>query len=128
MDITAMNHEHLRILYKNKQARALFGMKKSWFLRKITFNDLLERSLIKFVDDKVYVLYVILPEPTQIGANSHHLCKVVVESNEFKPCALHAQSQCKKKNLEYARESHMVDYMYNHDRNISVSLGHTEYM
>lgn len=120
--------EFLKILYKNKEARKLFDIKKTFYKNSYTYNEVLKTSIIRYMSDKEHVLYVIFQSPIPNLSIQRHLCKIVIKTNKFDFCSLHRSSTCPENNAKYARESYLVDYMRNYDRNMSICFGSVTYI
>ena len=61
-----MNKTHLKTLFKNKEARTLFGLKKTLFRNKYSYNELLKKSEVVHISGKKNVLYIILSTAIEI--------------------------------------------------------------
>jgi hypothetical protein len=123
-----INSKYLKILFKNKRTRKLFEIKKSLFFGNYTCNDLLMSSKTYFMSEKVEVLYVVFPLSINDGGYERHLCKIIIKSNLFEFCSMHRYSTCEKLKIKYANESHLVDYMKKHDRNMTICFGSVFYL
>jgi len=122
------NSKYLKIVYKNKEARSFFGLYKSLFFRSIGSTDLFSSSKITLLDSKDPVLYIVFDKSITRDGKQIYLLKIDLKNNKMETVALHRYSSDESRNLKFAHESVMYNYMIKHDRNISGRIGNTEYI
>lgn len=123
-----MEKDNIKTIFKNKKARFLFEMKKSFFSDKIKYNKILSESSIIRMNTKEEILYILLDKPIFLENEKCYLIKIEIEKNLLKSVGLHQYFSEEKLNIKSARRSYLIDYMYNYDKNISLTLGNIEYI
>lgn len=108
-----LEQDILKTIYKNDMARNMLKLNKSFLSRKINKSEIFKKSVFKFLNSTDPVLYILISENVD-NQKERSLFKIDITNNTF------ISVKQRRKN---AIESVYVDYMNNHDFNLSLDFG-----
>ena len=108
-----LEQDILKIIYKNDIAKNMFKLNKSFLSRKINKSEIFNKSVFRFLNSSDPVLYILINENVN-NQKEKSLFKIDIANNTFS-----SVKQRRKNPIEAV----YVDYMNNHDFNLSLDFG-----